>query len=634
MRKVTLFDRVRYAFDNTMSQGALSLIAWLLVLSLVIVLLFSIVMLSLAAIFQEVLSAESTFSNFFWLNLGTVLAPELAYEGSWVFRLQNLIVAISGILLVSILIGLTTTGIEDRLLQLRKGRSYVIEQNHTVILGWGPQIFTVVAELVKANANQRRPVIAILGDADKVEMEDAVAERVGDLQNTRLVVRSGSLTEPGDLEIINPYGARSIIVLSPQEEDPDIAVIKTMLALTNIPNRPQRPLHIVTCLANVRNRAVAHMVGKDEVSIVMADDLIARLTVQTSLQAGLSIVYTDLFDFDGDEIYFKPEPSLAGKTFGEALLAYTDSSVIGLQRTDGQTLLNPPMSTVIGAGDQIIAIAADDDTIHVTNLPALPVDESAIRTTAHRAAIPSRRILILGWNHRAPFMISELNRYVAPGSSATIVTDGGGEGLEEVRGWETMVHLAVAFQSGDITSRSLLERLGISGYDQVLVLSDSDRRKPQDADARTLVTLLHLRDMFDRGGYRVSITSEMMDTRNRDLAAVTQADDFIISEKLVSLLLAQISENKQLHAIFDDLFGVEGSEIYLKPAGDYVETGRPVTFCTVVEAAARRGEVAIGYRHMAQSTDATAAYGVRLNPDKLESVAFDPADWVIVLAED
>ena len=38
----------------------------------------------------------------------------------------------------------------------------------------------------------------------------------------------------------------------------------------------------------------------------------------------------------------------------------------------------------------------------------------------------------------------------------------------------------------------------------------------------------------------------MLDVRNRELAEVTQADDFIVSDKLVSLMLAQVSENKDL----------------------------------------------------------------------------------------
>ena len=37
----------------------------------------------------------------------------------------------------------------------------------------------------------------------------------------------------------------------------------------------------------------------------------------------------------------------------------------------------------------------------------------------------------------------------------------------------------------------------------------------------------------------------MLDIRNHNLAEVTHADDFIVRDKLVSLLLAQLSENKR-----------------------------------------------------------------------------------------
>jgi len=65
----------------------------------------------------------------------------------------------------------------------------------------------------------------------------------------------------------------------------------------------------------------------------------------------------------------------------------------------------------------------------------------------------------------------------------------------------------------------------------------------QKADARTLVTLLHLRDIEAKSGAnRYSIVSEMLDVRNRELAEVTQADDFIVSENLTSLLVAQVTD--------------------------------------------------------------------------------------------
>ena len=68
----------------------------------------------------------------------------------------------------------------------------------------------------------------------------------------------------------------------------------------------------------------------------------------------------------------------------------------------------------------------------------------------------------------------------------------------------------------------------------------------------TLVTLLHLRDIEEKHGDTFSVVSEMLDARNQKLAEVTGTDDFIVSENLVSLLLAQLAENKALAAVFED----------------------------------------------------------------------------------
>jgi hypothetical protein len=156
----------------------------------------------------------------------------------------------------------------------------------------------------------------------------------------------------------------------------------------------------------------------------------------------------------------------------------------------------------------------------------------------------------------------------------------------------------------------------------------------QEADAKTLITLLHLRNISEQTGNRLSIVSEMLDIRNRELAEVTKADDFIVSDKLISLMLSQLSENKHLKKVFDVLFAAEGSEVYLKPATDYIRPGQAVNFYTVIESAARRGETAIGYRITAQANDPSKAYGVKVNPTKSEKITFTEKDKVVVLAED
>jgi hypothetical protein len=110
-------------------------------------------------------------------------------------------------------------------------------------------------------------------------------------------------------------------------------------------------------------------------------------------------------------------------------------------------------------------------------------------------------------------------------------------------------------------------------------------------------------------------------------------DDFIVSEHLVSLMMSQLSENAELFDVFTDIFDPEGAEIYLKPVGDYVVTGQPVNFYTVVEAAKARGETTLGYRITAEANDAGKSYGVHTNPKKSQMVTFTEQDKVIVIAE-
>ncbi|HEX6749934.1 MAG TPA: hypothetical protein VF092_21760 [Longimicrobium sp.] len=638
--RISTRQRLRYWFDNTMARGPAVLILWLFVVS---VLLIAVV--SLIVVVSGVDPDHRGFLDVAWAGLMRTLDSGTmgGDAGPWPFLFAMLAITLGGIFIVSTLIGVLSAGIEGKLDELRKGRSFVAEQGHTVVLGWSAQIFTIVSELVQANENQRRSCIAILAERDAVEMQDEIRARVADTGRTRLVFRTGSPIDLADLEIVNPHGAKSIIILPPESDDPDAHVIKAILAITNNPNRRREPYHVVTVIRDPRNHEVAKMVGGDEVELVLAGDLIARVTAQTCRQSGLSVAYTELMDYGGDEIYFKHEPSLAGNTFAEALMAYDDSAVIGVRFSNGGIKLNPPMDTRLGADDRVIAVSQDDDTIRLSGNGRPPVDEDAIRSAQPRERAPERT-LVLGWNDRAGAILGELDAYVGPGSTALVVGDS--EEVAQARedagrmGDRQLSNLAVTLRRGDTTDRRTLDALEVDTYDHIIVLSSTDGRAngdvdaAQQADARTLITLLHLRDLQDRLAQDFSIVSEMLDIRNRELAQVTRADDFIVSDNLVSLLLSQISENKELAVVFRDLFDPEGSEIYLKPAGDYVEPGRPVNFYTVVEAAARQGQVAMGYRIHGDALDPAKAFGVKLNPKKGEQISFTAADQVIVLAEE
>ncbi len=414
------------------------------------------------------------------------------------------------------------------------------------------------------------------------------------------------------------------------------------MAITNNPNRRAKPYHIVTQIRRAENLGILGMVGEtDTVQTVFTEEIIARVVAQTSRQSGLSVVYTELMNFGGDEIYFKNETELVGKTFGEALLMYEDSSVLGFRKENGSILFSPPMDSRIERGDQIIALSEDDDTIHLsayatsldTDPNLIPVKEQVIRSSRQPQKPHPEKCLILGWNRSGAIIVRELENYVPKGSLLTIVADIYGIEKQLKAQGVKLKNQRLVVQEGDTADRVLLDSLKVEDYNHVIVLAYSTL-EPQEAAAKTLVTLLHLRDMAGKDSTPFSIVSEMLDIRNRELAEVTQVDDFIVSEHLISLMLAQLSENPELYGVFTDIFDPEGSEIYLKPINDYIETGTPVNFYTVVEAARRRGETAIGYRITSESKDADKVYGVHTNPRKSLEVTFAPEDKVIVIAEE
>lgn len=623
MVRERLRARFRYWFDGTMDRGTPALISWLALASLLLIGVAS----TLVVLFTDTDAEDNGgWAGVAWMSLLRTLDPGTmgGDTGGPVFLGLMLAVTIGGIFIVSALIGVLTTGLNQRINQLRKGRSQLMERGHTIVLGWSEQVFTVVAELVEANQSERRSCVVILADRDKVAMEDAIRERIPEPGRTRVVCRSGNPLVRADLELVSPDTAKSIMVLPPSGDDRDVDVIKVLLLLNSRTWKPVRP-HVVAAVHDSENLAAARLAAGGTALVIDAEDIAVRLIAQAHRQTGLSTVFNELLSFVGNEFYFRDEPSLVGATYGQALGAFARGVPAGLHRNDGQVLVNPPTDTVIAPGDQLLMVAEDDLLIRLAGTPA-PVVEAAI-TTAPVQPPHLDRTLLIGENSRTAKLVALLDSFVEPGSTLDIAAPRRPEAALHGQ----LAHLTVGFKRCEPTRRSSLESLDLGGYQHIVVLSD-DTIAPGRADDRTLVTLLHLRDIEVSLGDPYSIVTEMHDDANREVAQVTKADDFIVSTKVISLLLTQLTENRELYAVFADLFDPEGSEIYLKPACDYVVLGAEANFATVVEAARRRGETAIGYR-LARHAEEPPTYGIFLNPSRTAPLVFGERDAVVVFAE-
>jgi voltage-gated potassium channel Kch len=269
------------------------------------------------------------------------------------------------------------------------------------------------------------------------------------------------------------------------------------------------------------------------------------------------------------------------------------------------------MDTILQKGDKIIAIAEDDDR---TNLPFQPGKANIEDITLQPPALPTPECtLILGWNWKGSILVRELDEFVAPGSTLMVVAND--DEAEDARTvcQAVLVNQNFNFTSGDTTDRDMLDSLDVTRFKHIIILADIGLNR-QQADARTLISLLHLRDIADSAGKEIAIVTEMLDVRNRVLAEAARADDFIVGDRILSLMLTQISENKALNRVFAEMFTSAGAEIYLRLASNYVPIGKPVNFYTIAAAAREKNETAIGYRLKKYSHEADRSYGVIINP--------------------
>jgi hypothetical protein len=180
-----------YKVDYLFSKGISAMIFFLGIASLSIIIIASIIAVLFHIAPQN--SDSISFFEVFWASLMRTLDPgSMAGDEGWTFRILMLFVTLGGIFIISALIGIISNGLHSRLENLQRGRSFVVEENHTVILGWNEKVFTIVKELCISNQNKQDACIVIMGEIDTVSMVESINEKLPSKCSTKIVCRNGS----------------------------------------------------------------------------------------------------------------------------------------------------------------------------------------------------------------------------------------------------------------------------------------------------------------------------------------------------------------------------------------------------------------------------------------------------------
>ncbi|ONK72393.1 uncharacterized protein A4U43_C04F18960 [Asparagus officinalis] len=567
-------------------------------------------------------------------------------------KLVSVSISFGGMLIFAMMLGLVSDAISEKFDSLRKGKSEVIEKNHTLILGWSDKLGSLLNQLAIANESLGGSIVVVMAERDKEEMELDIAKMEFDFKGTSVICRSGSpliliakmefdfkgtsvICRSGsplilaDLKKVSVSTARAVVVLA-EDGNADLSdarALRTVLSLNGVKEGLRG--HIVVELSDLDNEVLVKLVGGDLVETVVAHDVIGRLMIQCARQPGLAQIWEDILGFENCEFYIKRWPQLDGMQFEDILISFPDAIPCGIKVAScgGKIILNPDDSYVLQEGDEVLVIAEDDDSYAPTTLPMvcggyLPKD--FIVPKSHE------RILLCGWRRDMENIIMVLDAFLAPDSELWMFNDVPENERERklVDGgldFSRLENITLVNREGNAVIRRHLESLPLESFDSILILADeSVEDSAIQADSRSLATLLLIRDIqakrlpykealishVDRGSFsqgswigemqqasdRSVIISEILDPRTKNLLSVSKISDYVLSNELVSMALAMVAEDRQINDVLEELFAEEGNELQIRPADLYLREEEEMNFYEIILRARQRKEIVIGYR--------------------------------------
>ena len=650
---VTLGDKLRYKIDTFLGKGSKALFVALTVAFLIS--FFLIGGLRLVTWMMDYAVNGSESHSFFqglwftWLQLtdpGNMAQDNTTFGG---YKIIAMIAGMTGVVIFSALIAFLTTALDQAIDNLKKGHSRVLESGHTLLIGWGPRVTEILAELVEANESENDPVVVILAEEEKEDMDEFLRENWTDRRNLRVVTRSGPTASLASLDKVAAKKAQAAIVLATSgeagsDEDKltsDALVIKTVLAITAAVGE-ETEINIVAEVFDPRNRDVVKDISPDRISVIDAQEILAKIMVQTSRTSGLSVVYAELLSFAGCEMYFHGD-KWGGINFGDLQFRFPDGVPIGIRKADGAIEMRTDPDYVMQDDDEILIIADDDSTIDFR--PKAVATPKEMEMPVKRIQPEKERMLLLGWSPKAPILISEYSEYVLEGSEVHVVLPEAPEfvtdALAELNG--ELENAGCQLITKDPLSSEDLAEIDPFSFNTVIILPQkpAEELSPERVDSETIIVLLHLRKLLKEAvaqGREITtkIITEVLDSRNQELISRAGVNDFIISNRMVSMVFAQISNEPDIQLVYDDLFQEDGSEIYVKPAWLYFDQ-LPVTcsFADLMHHVRKRDtEICIGWKCGAEQEDGEKNYGVTLIPLKDTMITLTAEDGLVVVAED
>lgn len=578
-------------------------------------------------------------------------------EGTIKRGISTMLTVLGYVLFMGALIAIMTQWLHETIATLQSGLTPIAQKNHFLILGWSDRTPVIVEQLLQSKGRMQRFLsrfgeddlkIVILAEKIGPHLVQGLKDHLGARFHRRqITLRSGLPIYVEHLERVDFL--RAAAILMPAESSPtdgavpdgssDSRVIKTLLSVahaTQESRRDQLPL-MVAEINDTRNIPIATHAYGGPIEILPVNQIISRLIAQNLRHRGLSRVFAELFSqVGGNQIYIRACPEVAERRFEALPDLFPQAIVLGLiekKENQFEPEFRPRPGYKVSRDHRFIFLAKrfEDCVPDLGVTPELPVAGTSLIGNETKPPQAQRRVLILGWNQKAPTLIKEFDSYENESFELTVLSMAP-EGRRKAmlrRHDAAPARLQLHHLDGDYTSMSDLAKVRPETFDHIVLLASDRMESEGEAEARAIHGYLVLQEVLGTAARRPEILVELMTSENVGMFE-QRGDEVIVTPEVLSHVLTQVAMRRELRSVVEVLFGPGGAEVSFRPAREFARDQETVTFRQVQRLSASRDEIALGFRIRSETKDGKV--GVRLNPEKDLAWKLSAEDEVVVIS--
>ena len=543
---------IKYRIDRMLNKG---LFYQLMLLVFAIIILLLIVSIFIIVFFQYPPKDAFWDSLMQFIDTGNISSV----EGNTGIVITFLMVTFVGVCGWGSLIAMINKALQDRINNLSKGNAFIMEKNHAIILGYGEEALTIIEEFIKAKVK----TIVILSEHNV----DVIRKRVSFIKGykkTNIIIREGTTSRIENIKLLNISKSSSISIIN----NDDTESLNILLALKKIieeieENKIENKINIcvlvheedtIEIIKSIENKNfVIHVIYKYEI--------LYKLIAQSIIYTGLSNVYEDLFSNDGNVFYIENDHDFDNWKFEDAASKYFDKGMIllGITKEDRSQILIPNYDYIIKKENRLIILSKNNYDNTIKEYPDIKPNIIKYKNN----------ILLICEEKRYNEIIKEISEYIENNNITMLSYD--------------------LIKSQKNKYKFMLEKLKKENTTKIVLISEDNI-----TDVKSINILLIIREIIKKEKLNIAILSLLNSIQKRNLIYSDDVRDFIVSGKLIGMLMAQASISSNILYIFYGLLSRNGKDIIMSPYSDYFNESR--TFKDVYFTLLKKKTILIGIK--------------------------------------